>query len=99
MIGCVAETIEALERRIDELRVAVREAVLAGDPALASGRRAELRRAQQAWEGGVRARPRGAEGRPGPRDAVARALRLAAAAARAGLRGAQPASRPGRAQA
>jgi hypothetical protein len=46
----VAETIEALERRIDGLRVAVREAVLAGDPALASGRRAELRRAEQAWE-------------------------------------------------
>jgi hypothetical protein len=46
----VADTIEALERRIDELRVAVREAVLAGDPALASGRRAELRRAEQAWE-------------------------------------------------
>jgi len=46
----VAETIEALERRIDELRVAVREAVLAGDSALASARRAELRRAEQAWE-------------------------------------------------
>jgi hypothetical protein len=46
----VAETIEALERRIDELRVAVREAVLAGDPALASARRAELKRAEQAWE-------------------------------------------------
>jgi hypothetical protein len=46
----VADTIEALERRIDELRVAVREAVLAGDPALASGRRAELSRAEQAWE-------------------------------------------------
>src|SRR5258707_11460649 len=50
IIGCVAETIEALERRIDELRVAVREAVLAGDPAVASARRAELRRAEQAWE-------------------------------------------------
>src|SRR5581483_2504500 len=50
IIGCVAETIEALERRIDELRVAVREAVLAGDPALASARRAELKRAEQAWE-------------------------------------------------
>ena len=50
IIGCVAETIEALERRIDELRVAVREAVLARDPALASARRAELRRAEQAWE-------------------------------------------------
>jgi hypothetical protein len=46
----VAETIEALERRIDELRVAVREAVLARDPVLASARRAELRRAEQAWE-------------------------------------------------
>jgi hypothetical protein len=46
----VAETIEALERRIDELRVAVREAVLAGDRALGSARRAELRRAEQAWE-------------------------------------------------
>jgi hypothetical protein len=46
----VAETIEALERRIDELRVAVREAVLAGDPALASAWRGELKRAEQAWE-------------------------------------------------
>jgi hypothetical protein len=46
----VAETIEALERRIDEMRVAVREAVLAGEPALASARRAELKRAEQAWE-------------------------------------------------
>jgi hypothetical protein len=46
----VAETIEALERRIDELRVAVRGAVLAGDPALASARRAELKRAEQVWE-------------------------------------------------
>jgi hypothetical protein len=46
----VAETIEALERRIDKLRVAVREAVLAGDPALASARRAELKRAERAWE-------------------------------------------------
>jgi hypothetical protein len=46
----VAETIEALERRIDELRGAVREAVLARDPALASARRGELKRAEQAWE-------------------------------------------------
>jgi hypothetical protein len=46
----VAETIEALERRIDELRVGVREAVLSGDPALAKARRAELKRAEQAWE-------------------------------------------------
>jgi len=46
----VAETIEALERRIDELRVAVREAVLAGDRALAGQRRSALRSAEQAWE-------------------------------------------------
>jgi len=51
----VAETIEALERRIDELRVAVREAVLAGDSALASARRAELKRAEQAWENALAA--------------------------------------------
>jgi hypothetical protein len=61
----VAETIEALERRIDELRVAVREAVLAGDPALASARRGDLKRAEQAWEdalAGAAASPAG----PGP---------------------------------
>jgi hypothetical protein len=46
----VAETIEVLERRIDGLRVAVREAVLAGDRALASAHRASLKRAEQAWE-------------------------------------------------
>jgi hypothetical protein len=50
MIGAVAETIEALERRIDELRVAVREAVLAGDRALAGQRRSALRSAERAWE-------------------------------------------------
>jgi hypothetical protein len=50
MIGTVAETLEALERRIDELRVAVRQAVVGGDPALASACRAELSQAEQAWE-------------------------------------------------
>jgi hypothetical protein len=50
MIGAVAETIEALERRIDELRVAVREAVLAGDRAVAGQRRSDLRAAERAWE-------------------------------------------------
>src|ERR1700722_8372361 len=50
MIGAVADTIEALERRIDELRVAVREAVLAGDRALAGQRRSALRSAERAWE-------------------------------------------------
>jgi hypothetical protein len=46
----VGETIEALERRIDELRVAVREAVLAGDRALATAHRATLKQTEQAWE-------------------------------------------------
>jgi hypothetical protein len=46
----VADTIEALERRIDELRAAVREAVLAGDRALAGQRRSALKSAEQAWE-------------------------------------------------
>ena len=46
----MAETIEALERRIDELRVAVREAVLAGDQAVAGQRRSALRSAERAWE-------------------------------------------------
>jgi hypothetical protein len=55
MIGSVAETIDAIERRIDELRVAVREAVLAGDTALATAHRAQLRRAEQAWDDALRA--------------------------------------------
>ena len=46
----MADTIEALERRIDELRVAVREAVLAGDRAAAGQRRSALRSAELAWE-------------------------------------------------
>ena len=50
MIGSVAETIEAIERRIDELRVAVREAVRAGDNELATAHRAQLRRAEEAWD-------------------------------------------------
>jgi len=46
----VAETIEALERRIDELRVKVREAMMAGDRGLAVAHRAGLKQAEQAWE-------------------------------------------------
>jgi hypothetical protein len=46
----VAEIIEALERRIDELRVKVREAMLSGERALASAHRASLKQAEQAWE-------------------------------------------------
>jgi hypothetical protein len=50
MIGAVADGIEAIERRIDKLRVAVRETVLGGDKARARILRAELRQAEQAWE-------------------------------------------------
>ena len=46
----MAETIEALERRIDELRVKVREAMLSGERSLAGQHRASLRQAEQAWE-------------------------------------------------
>lgn len=43
-------TAEDLERRIDGLRVAVRQAVLAGDKERASALRRELKQAEQAWE-------------------------------------------------
>jgi hypothetical protein len=46
----VAEPIEVLERRIGQLRVAVREAVLAGDKTRVRTLRAELRQAEQSWE-------------------------------------------------
>ncbi|MEU5786788.1 hypothetical protein ABZ754_03535 [Micromonospora purpureochromogenes] len=46
----VAESIENLERRIEELRAAVRRAVMARDPARAKAMRAELRRAEREWE-------------------------------------------------
>jgi hypothetical protein len=46
----MTETVEALERRIDQLRVAVREAVLASEQARARQLRAELRQAEDAWE-------------------------------------------------
>ena len=46
----MTEPIELLERRIDQLRGAVREAVLAGDKARASTLRADLKRTEQSWE-------------------------------------------------
>ncbi|WUJ25619.1 hypothetical protein OG470_12660 [Micromonospora sp. NBC_00389] len=46
----VAESIENLERRIEELRAAVRRAVMARDPARAKAMRAELRSAERDWE-------------------------------------------------
>jgi len=44
------DAVEVLEQRIERLRVAVREAVVAGDKARARSVRAELRRAEEAWE-------------------------------------------------
>jgi hypothetical protein len=46
----VAESIEILERRIDDLRAAVRRCVIARDSAQARALRAELRAAERAWE-------------------------------------------------
>ncbi|MER7591789.1 hypothetical protein ABTW72_30055 [Micromonospora sp. NPDC127501] len=46
----VADSIENIERRIEELRAAVRRAVMARDPARARGLRAELRSAERDWE-------------------------------------------------
>ncbi|RKN29938.1 hypothetical protein [Micromonospora musae] len=46
----MAESIENLERRIDDLRAAVRRAVIARDNARAKALRAELRSAEGAWE-------------------------------------------------
>jgi hypothetical protein len=46
----VTESVEALERRIGQLRTAVREAVLAGEKARAARLRAELRETERNWE-------------------------------------------------
>lgn len=46
----MGEPIQTLERRIDQLRVAVRDAVLAGDRARVTTLRAELRQAEDSWE-------------------------------------------------
>jgi hypothetical protein len=46
----VTESAEALERRISQFRIAVREAVLAGDRERAAVLRRELQHAEQAWE-------------------------------------------------
>jgi hypothetical protein len=49
-VSSVTEAAEALERRIDELRTAIRQAVAAGDTERARALRAELRRAEIEWE-------------------------------------------------
>ena len=64
----MAETIEALERRIDELRVKVREAILSGERSLASAHRANLRQAEQAWEDAL-AQAAQAQAQAGPETA------------------------------
>ncbi len=46
----MSESVESLERRIGQLRTAVREAVLAGDREHASALRRDLRQAEQHWE-------------------------------------------------
>lgn len=48
--GGVAESFEALERRIDVLRSQVRRAAISGDPTRARELRTQLRRAEQAWD-------------------------------------------------
>jgi hypothetical protein len=47
---CVPEDMERTERRIEQLRVAVRQAVLSGDQIRAQGLRAELRAAERTWD-------------------------------------------------
>ena len=50
IVPVVTEAAEELERRIDRLRVAVRQAVLAGDKERAAVLRRELKHAEQDWE-------------------------------------------------
>jgi hypothetical protein len=50
MVPSVDEPIEVLERRIERLRAALREAVLAGDREHARALRAELGQAERAWD-------------------------------------------------
>jgi len=50
MVPPMDESVEALERRIERLRVAVRETVLAGDREHARALRAELGQAERAWD-------------------------------------------------
>jgi len=50
MVPSVDEHVEALERRIERLRAAVREAVFAGDREHARALRAELGQAERSWD-------------------------------------------------
>jgi hypothetical protein len=98
MIGAVAETIEAIERRIDELRVAVRQAVLAGDRALAAQHRSALRSAERAWEDALDEAAAAQTDRSGAAGPVAQARPAARAASSAPAESSpssEPAARPG----
>ncbi|GIH94797.1 hypothetical protein ACFFMN_24215 [Planobispora siamensis] len=64
----MSESLDALERRIAELRAEVRRAVKARDGALARSLRADLRRAELAWDEAVVAEEPAAV-RPAPREA------------------------------
>jgi hypothetical protein len=65
--------IEALERRIDQLRGALRRAVSSGDRALARTLRSDLRTAEQSWESALVALERPA---PAPRQPRASLLSI-----------------------
>ncbi|MBB2913589.1 hypothetical protein FHS43_004898 [Streptosporangium becharense] len=60
----MSDSLDALERRIAELRAEVRRAVAARENALARSLRGDLRRAEQAWDAAVTA-----EAPPRPREA------------------------------
>jgi hypothetical protein len=62
----VGESIENLERRLDELRAEVRRAAMAGDRARARALRADLRRVEDAWEEALAALEPSTEDRPAP---------------------------------
>jgi hypothetical protein len=83
----VTEPVESLERRIAQLRTAVREAVLTGDTERASALRRELRQAEQHWEDALaQAQDASAEDRESAaRPAPGNATRTPGSAARAPL--------------
>jgi hypothetical protein len=65
-LGRVDESVEALERRIGQLRTAVREAALAGEKARARALRAQLRDAERAWDDALADAEAGAGDENGP---------------------------------
>jgi hypothetical protein len=86
-VGRVAESGEVLERRIVELRAAVRHLVSAGDRAGATALRAELRRAEREWDAALAVLAEEAE-----RTGGTIALELAGQERQTSQRGRQPQS-------